>query len=207
MDDQTAPTLSLNVAVPHHLPVGIAQSLEEGILKAIEILESSPRLSELAVSADGVARLIASQVRPSRIMLEARVALFATLKEVFENDDWLTAEEINKLQLRPPARQSRPASDWERQGRIFSASYDGKKYFPRYQFDAMYRPLPVIRDVLKAYGQCSDPWSLAAWFYFPNAWIATNVGDESVAVAPRNALGRLGDVVNAARNQTNTYIA
>jgi hypothetical protein len=187
-DDESAATLSLKVAVPRHLPVGIAQPLEEGILKAIEILGSSPRLCELAASADGVAHLVVTQVRTSAVMIEARIAQLATLKKVFEKDDWLTAEDINKLQWRPPPRQSRPASDWKRRGRIFSVSYEGKEYYPRYQFDAMYRPLPVIRDILKAYGECSDPWSLAVWFYFPNAWIAKNVGDESFGVAPRNTV-------------------
>ena len=33
----------------------------------------------------------------------------------------------------------------------------------------MYEPLPVIGEILKAFGEVADPWVLAAWFHYPNA--------------------------------------
>ncbi|QJD99832.1 hypothetical protein HH212_07185 [Massilia forsythiae] len=132
----------------------------------------------------------------------------ATVTKVFEEGDWLTAEDINKLQKNPPTKNSLPASHWKRQRRIFSVSYDGKEYYPRYQFDSMYQPLSIIGDILKAYGECADTWSLAIWFHFPNGWIAKQVGDDdAMPVAPRDALDRGSDVIKAARSQSGTYIA
>jgi len=206
-NDENTEMLSLQVNVPRQLPVGFAESLEEGVAKAVQILAASTFLGDSTAAADTVARLVVSQLRPGAIMLEHRIAQMATVKEVLEGDDWLTADDINKLQASPPAKPSLPASDWKRRGRIFSVSYDGKEYYPRYQFNAMYQPLPVIREILKAYGECADTWSLATWFYFPNGWIAKEVGNEAIPVAPKDALGRPRDVVNAARNQKSTYIA
>lgn len=206
-EEKDLEVLSLTVKVPRHLPFGIAESLEEGIAKAVQILAGSTAFQDLSESADNVARLVVTQIRPGGIMLEDRIGQMATVRKVFEEGDWLTAEDINQLQRNPPAKKSFPASDWKRRGRIFSVSYDGKDYYPRYQFDAMYQPLPVISDILEAYGECADTWSLATWFHFPNGWIAKEVGDEAVPVAPKDALDRSADVIRAARNQKGTYVA
>ncbi|WP_197416514.1 hypothetical protein [Massilia sp. WF1] len=49
-------------------------------------------------------------------MLEDRIDQMATVKKVFDDGEWLTAEEINKLQIRPPRKKSFPASAWKRHG-------------------------------------------------------------------------------------------
>lgn len=206
-EDEDLKVLRFMINVPRHLPVSVVESLEEGIEKAVQILARSNFLQDLVESADKMARLIVTQVRPGSFMLEDRIARMATVNEVFEEGDWLTAEDINKLQKKPPAKKSLPASEWKRRRRIFSVTYDGKVYYPRYQFDAMYQPLQVISEILKAYGECADTWSLATWFHFPNGWIAKEMGNLAIPVAPKDALGRPSDVIKAARNQKDTYVA
>jgi hypothetical protein len=206
-EDDDVEILNLTVKVPRHLPFGIAESLEESVALAVQILTDNDGFSELYESANKVAQVVVSQVRPGSILLEDRVAQMATMNKVFEEGDWLTADEINALQPNPPAKKSLPASDWKRRGRIFCVTYDDKDYYPRYQFDAMYQPLPIIKEVLSAYGEYADPWSVAAWFHFPNGWIAREVGDTAVPVAPKDALNRTTDVIEAARNQKGTYVA
>lgn len=68
----------------------------------------------------------------------------------------------------------------------------------------MYEPLLVIREVLEAFGDVADPWMLAAWFHYPNAWIA---GVDGAPVAPKDALDRHDDVVLAARKRRTSYVA
>jgi len=140
-------------------------------------------------------------------MLEDRIDQMATVKKVFDDGEWLTAEDINKLQIRPPRKKSFPASAWKRHGRIFSVLYNGKEYYPLYQFDPMFQPLPVVRNILKAYGECADTWSIATWFHFPNGWITKETDSEAVSVAPKDALDRTNDVIKAARNLKGTYVA
>jgi len=120
-EEETEP-LSLSVRVPRHLPFGVAESLEEGMAKAVQILAESTAFQDLSASADKVARPMVTQVRPGGIMLEDRIGQMATVKKVFEEGDWPTAEEINELQKNPPPKKSLPASDWKRRGRIFSVS-------------------------------------------------------------------------------------
>ncbi|MCS0627865.1 hypothetical protein NX786_00695 [Telluria mixta] len=199
--------LSLTVKVSWHFPFRVAELLEEGLAEAVQILASSTTFKDLAESADNVARLIISQANPGGIMIEERVSHMATVKKVFEEGDWLTAEDINELQKKPPSKKSLPASNWKRRGRIFSVSYGRKNYYPRYQFDAMYQPLPIISEILKAYGECADTWSLATWFHFPNGWIVRQVGDEVISVAPKDALDRSSNVIKAAQSRKGTYVA
>jgi len=37
-------------------------------------------------------------------MLEDRIDQMATVKKVFDDGEWLTAKDINKLQIRPPRK-------------------------------------------------------------------------------------------------------
>ncbi len=199
--------LSLTVKVPRNFPLCIVESLEEGMAKAVQILARSNLCQDLFQSADHLARLVVTQVRPGGIMLDERIGQMTIVKKVFEEGDWLTAEDINKIQRKPPAKRSLPANDWKRRGRIFSVSCDGKEYYPRYQLDAVFQPLPIIGNILKAYGECADTWSIATWFHFPNSWIAKEVGSKAVPVAPKDALDRSNDVIKAARSQKGTYVA
>jgi hypothetical protein len=70
-----------------------------------------------------------------------------TMRAIFDDGEWLTAESINTLQPSPPVNKSHPANDWKRGGLVFSVAHDGEEYFPSYQFDAMYQPKPVISDI------------------------------------------------------------
>lgn len=58
-------------------------------------------------------------------------------------------------------------SDRTRRSRVFRVSYAGTDFFPRYQFDALCPPLPVIKEVQAAFGRGADTWTPAAWFHFP----------------------------------------
>ena len=51
----------------------------------------------------------------------------------------------------------------------------------------MYQPLAVVKKVLKAFSPVADPWLLAAWFRFPNGWLA---GADGRPLAPKDALDR-----------------
>ena len=92
-----------------------------------------------------------------------------SLRQIFAEEDWLTSEQLNVLQDTPPKSKSQPASDWKRRDRIYGVTRAGREYFARYPFDALYQPLPVIREILEAFGEVADPWALAAWFHYPNA--------------------------------------
>jgi len=206
-EDEDMEMLNFTVRVPRHLPLGIMELLEKGFTKAAQILARSAALQDLVESSDSVAQLVISQARPGGLMLEDRIGQMATIKEVLEEGDWLTGEDINKLQKKPSAKKSLPANDWKRRGRVFSVLYGGKEYFPRYQFDSVCQPLPSIINISNAYGECADTWPLAIWFHFPNGWLAKQVGNEAEPVAPRDALYRPSDVIKAARNRNGTYVA
>lgn len=191
------------VAVPTDIDPAAVSSVVQAIEKALAMLIHA-REGEVIVHADQLAEIAAGLLEPSSELLEDRVQRMRTLRQVFTEGDWLTSEQLNSLQDVAPKSKSQPASDWKRRGRIFSVSRGGREYFARYQFDAMYAPLPVIREILEAFGDVADPWTLAAWFHYPNAWIA---GADSTPMAPKDALDRREDVVQAALKRRTSYVA
>lgn len=153
------------------------------------------------------ASLAEQVVEPSFGLVDDRLQRLHTVKKILSETEWLTSDQINALQPKPPENQSQPASDWKRRGRIFSVSHNGKDLFPRYEFDAAYQPLPVIKEILTAFGEVADCWTLAAWFHFPNSWLTKNVGKRLVPVAPKDALDSGASVIEAASKRLKSYVA
>ena len=195
--------LSVPVAMPRDTDPAAVSSVVQAIEKALVVLVHA-RQGEVVAHADHLAEIATGLLEPSSELMEDRVQRMRTLRQVFAQGDWLTSEQLNSLQDAPPKSKSQPASDWKRRGRVFSVSRSGREYFARYQFDAMYEPLPVMRDVLEAFGDVADPWVLAAWFHYPNAWV---VGADGGPVAPKDALDRRDDVVRAALKRRTSYVA
>jgi len=202
-DADQGSTLSVPVGMPEDMDPAEVSSVVEAIEKALVVMVNA-RQGDVIVRADQLAELASGLLEPSTKLLEDRVRRMRTLRQVFTEGDWLTSEELNTLQADPPKSKSQPASDWRRRSRIFGVSRGGRDYFARYQFDAMYEPLPIIRDVLKAFGEVADPWVLAAWFHFPNAWIA---GPGGVPIAPKDALDRRAELIRAAQRRSDSYSA
>jgi hypothetical protein len=191
------------VAVPRDTDPAAVSSVVHAIEKALEVVAHAGQ-EDVIDRADRLAEIATGLLEPSSELLEDRVQRMRTLRQVFSEGDWLTSEQLNTLQESPPRSKSQPASDWKRRGRVFGISRGGREYFARYQFDAMYEPLAVVRDVLEAFGEVADPWTLAAWFHYPNAWI---VGPDGAPVAPKDALDRRDDVIRAATQRRSSYVA
>lgn len=201
-----AHAMVLQVSLPKGADPATASSMVEALEMAMAVLVDTGQASVIE-RADRLAELATGMLDPNIELVEDRVYRMKTVHRVFAEGDWLTAEQINSLQAEPPANKSHPASDWKRRARIFSVNYGGKEYFARYQFDALYQPLPVIKDILKAFGAVADPWVLAAWFHFPNGWIARPGHAGGAPVAPKDALDQREAVLNAAAQRQASYVA
>ena len=121
-----------------------------------------------------------------------------TIREVFEEGAWVGADCLREL--------NRPIATWEDEGRVFAIEYEGRRYYPRYQFDASLQPLPVIRDIIAAFGE-AEPWTLAAWFHYPSAWLVERDEQGARTVAPKDAMDRGADLVSAAAKRLSGWVA
>jgi hypothetical protein len=198
--------LVLDVPIPEGADPAVIPSLRKGIAQAVRLVVTSGEVAILE-RADQLAALITAVTDPDLGLVEERLQRMQTIREIFNEGEWLSAEIINRLQPEPPSNRSLPASDWKRRGRIFSVTFGGKEYFPRYQFDAAYQPLPLMRDVLKAFGTVADTWTIAAWFHYPNGWLVEPGLAGLQPVAPRNALDRRDDLMQALEKRTRGYVA
>lgn len=206
-----AESSSATLMVPIHLPRGLNHAALPSLIKAVDnavTLLANSREGNVVARADVLAQLAAGLVEPQFELVEDRLRRMQTIKDVLAAGDWLMAEQINALQPNPPPNKSLPASDWKRRGRVFSVSHAGKELFARYQFDAAYQPLPIVKDILAAFGETADAWTLAAWFHFPNPWLAhKGRGKGTQPVAPKDALNAAAAVVNAASKRLRSYVA
>lgn len=130
----------------------------------------------------------------------------ATKEEIFQGTEWWTADAINSFQ-RDTTSAENVVEEWKQSGCTYSVFYKGNEYFAKYQFDSMYKPRPVIKAVLDAYGACSDTWSIAAWFHFRNGWISNDDTISPSPLAPKDALDQPEAIINAARHRQGTYVA
>lgn len=125
--------------------------------------------------------------------------MMKTVREILKQGEWLTAEQLNAFQVNPPSQKSLPASDWARRG--------GRMYFARYQFDEAYQPLPVIEEVLRAFGEVADNFKIAAWFHYPNGWLSKPGTQGRAPLAPKGALDQRAALLRAAIARRGSYEA
>jgi hypothetical protein len=199
-------TFALDLALPEGTNPAILRSVRRGVAQAVLLVLSTGQTAILE-QADQLAGLVSGLIEPDLGLVEERIDRMETIRTMFHDGEWLSNEMLNQLQSEPPSNRSMPASDWKRRGRIFSVNFGGKEYFPRYEFDALYQPLPVIRDILKAFGPVADSWKLAAWFHFPNGWIVEPGSKGPTPVAPKDALDRREDLLNALKKRQGSYVA
>jgi hypothetical protein len=76
---------------------------------------------------------------------------------------WLTAAEL-------PGHAMPLLAEWLEQRRIFALEQEGVQVFPRYAFDPMGEPLPILQKVLEVLTGRS-PFQIASWFESPSAYL------------------------------------
>ena len=198
--------LVMDVTIPRGIDPALMTSLRLGIERAVNLVVSSGQVTILQ-DADELAKLLTGVITPDVGLVEERRQRMQTIRDIFDGEEWLTADILNGLQPEPPSNRSLPASDWKRRGRVFSVTFSGKEYFPRYQFDAAYQPLPLMRGILAAFGTVADTWKIAAWFHYPNGWIVESAPGGVKPIAPKDALDRRDDLMKALEKRKGSYVA
>lgn len=199
--------VELTVPVPQEVNPALEKTLAEAAEKVLATLARSGTQERIIELAEVIAGAVVGTIQPDPYLVEERVERLRSIRKMMEEGEWLTAAEVNAAQENPPAQKSLPASDWKRRGRIFSVNYGGTDYYPRYAFDAMFRPLPVIAGILKEFEGEPDSWKIAAWFHFPNGYLSVETADGRKFLAPRAALDQPEKVMHAARSRKGTYVA
>jgi hypothetical protein len=213
----------LSIEVPAGANSSVLSSLQAAMQKTIELVLRGQ--GDVIADADRIAELVTTVWQADGPLQEERINRLKTVELIYSNSEWFTVEDIHqafygrrpaKPKTDPEAklppvsalqRKSLPASDWKRRKSVFSVNYKGRELFAAYQFSANLRPLPVIKKVIDAFGPVADTWTLAAWFEFPNSWLAKRVNGRRVARAPKDALDDSEVLVHAATMRLQSYVA
>jgi len=113
------------------------------------------RLVDASPSADDKAQAIEARMRAKAVEL------------VMSGTRWLTATELFSELVKKPSNVHTVLSRWRKQGRIFALQTNGVQIYPRYSFDAMVKPVPILKDALKVL-EGRSPFQIAAWFESPS---------------------------------------
>jgi hypothetical protein len=89
---------------------------------------------------------------------------------VMGGTSWLTASELFSELEKKPSNVHTTLARWLEQGRIFALEKNGVRIFPRYAFDAMVEPVPLLKEVLKVLAGRS-PFQIASWFESPSNYL------------------------------------
>jgi hypothetical protein len=123
----------------------------------------APNLSRLDSAADVQQLLERTPIRRLDLVQERLQQRMVTA--VLNGTPWLSSTEVGALgqggvaPSNPHARASRLLNE----GKVFAIERAGRKEFPRYAFDALGNPYPVVREVLQVFAG----WSalrVASWF-------------------------------------------
>ena len=89
------------------------------------------------------------------------------INAVFSGTEWLTAEQIGRLRDPDAKNPHGTANRWRAEGRVFALTKAGVLYHPRYAFDELLDPHPVVAQVLATLAGYS-PYRVASWFESSN---------------------------------------
>ena len=67
-----------------------------------------------------------------------------------------------------------------------------RDWYPRYQFDMLFRPLPVMHQVLADFGDVA-PVQVASWMESPNSYLAGKRPREVIEHVPQEVLAALAE--------------
>jgi hypothetical protein len=142
------------------------------------------------------AQLQPLDVRKARLTAEA-------MRRIFSGTEWLTAEQVGTsstfgagpVSRDPQKAGAARANRWKNEGRIFAIQRDGKDWYPRYQFDEAYIPLPAVKTIIKEFGD-APPIEIAGWMESPNNYLDAKRPRELVRTEPGAVLQALGHHFN-----------
>ena len=127
---------------------------------------------------------------PIRSLDAVRAALEQrAIAAIFAGTEWVTADQIGRL--RDPAAKNPygTANRWRVEGKVFALTKGGVLYYPRYAFDEVLDPHPIVGEVLAVLAGYS-PYRLASWFESTNGHLG--------GARPRERLARHPEAVMAA---------
>ena len=100
--------------------------------------------------------------------MEASMA--KSIDAIFSGTQWLTAAEVGHAARPGAANPHSIPSRWRAAKKIFGVERRGQLLFARYQFDAVFEPVPAVARVLNILAK-SSPVGIASWFESPNSFL------------------------------------
>lgn len=164
-----------------HLDASLLGSM--GLPPLPEPFRESPVVIQLKMTSHSVSQRRSSPGWNPWNALVQQVAVEDKAEQEIERDtlDWRkefmsayecwTSTEVAKQSTSTARNVSAIASRWVAERKIFSVRFEGKTWFPRFQFQDG-SPIPVIAAVIKIFQTHATGWDLAFFFTSPSSYLA-----------------------------------
>ena len=131
-----------------------------------------------------------AEVTPFNEALEASMA--ASIRAIFAGTTWLTAAEVGKSRDPDAVNPYSLAGRWREAGRVLAVEHRGQLRYPRYQFDALFEPIPQMSEILKEFAG-KAPLAIASWFESTNSFLDAARPRERLASTPMDVVAAAHD--------------
>ncbi len=111
----------------------------------------------------------------------------------------LSSSEVADLAGSKATNRAALANRWRKERRIFAVNHRGRALFVSFQFGPDGKPLPVIGEVLRTFGERNGGWQTALWFTATNGWLGGGRPVDLLASAPEK-------VAEAARREATEFV-
>jgi hypothetical protein len=93
------------------------------------------------------------------------------------------------------------ASRWLEEGWLFSVAVGNTELYPKFEFDADGKPLPVLREVLRALDGSLHGWEIAGWLTSANADLRGHAPIDLWTKEPESVVAAAGRLAEARRDR------
>ena len=214
MNEATLP-LELHVALRRRAPAE-QRALEtqraalESTVSALAELAADGILRRRAVLEEQMVEALLQGVHLSPLDQRRARLTAEAMRDIFAGTEWLSAEQVGEQTAvgdlaahgqgatpeRLTAAQRRTAAArvnrWKHEGKVFALVREGRDRYPRYQFDTLFRALPVMPEVLADFRDVAAV-QVASWMKSPNTYLAGKRPREVIEHAPQDVVAALAE--------------
>ncbi|WP_254446279.1 integrase [Pantoea sp. CCBC3-3-1] len=177
-----------------HSPV-FNETIKVAMRAAMNAVLASLSMPETAAPETAVARRkvpdeALTEAKPEKSARAERNAqrLQQLTARILADSEWLTARELSEKANFRNTNPSAGPNRWKAAGALFAIPLNGKDNYPAYALDEGFRPIPVVKQVIRLFEGRKTPWGLAIWFGSENSWLAGRKPKDVLITQPQQVL-------------------
>lgn len=152
---------------------GSDSSLADVVTELMSIKRQSAGIGRAEKLVALIDSLFISDLQSAQSMMSQMGMIAAAKQEVLKSSQWLTTEDLLRLEGFSSSDPAAHPDSWVADGLIFTLRIGGTDFFPFYALDPSrnYLPHKSLVEILRVFSQQKDGWGLSYWFASVNGFL------------------------------------